>query len=124
MRNDLRVLVYKGSSGDIAWRVTASSLRTRRGRPPVHRVDVKLHDTSGQPPSQFVVADFLTTAVVRKERIADKSDNRMLILAHGILPLGDQQAILQSTDAGVDGQLNRRPVAVATAAAGATEYRL
>jgi hypothetical protein len=70
-----------------------------RAVPPVHRVDVKL-STSGQPPSQFVIADFLTTAVVRKDRIADKSDNRTLILAHGTLPLGDQQAIQKSTDSG------------------------
>ena len=70
-----------------------------RAVPPMHRVDVNL-SASGQPPTQFVVADFLATAVVGEDRITDNGDNRTLILSHGILPLRDQQAIEKSTDSG------------------------
>jgi hypothetical protein len=50
--------------------------------PPAHRIEMKL-GPSGQPPTQFMIADFPTSAVVREDRIADKSDDRMLALPAG-----------------------------------------
>jgi hypothetical protein len=63
-----------------------------RAVPPPHRIEVKL-GTSSQPPTQFMVADFPTSAVVREDRIANKSDDRMLILTFRMLPLSGRQTI-------------------------------
>jgi hypothetical protein len=70
-----------------------------RAIPPVHRVNVNL-STPGQPPTEFVIADFFATAVVREDRIGDQSDNRALIASHRRPPWPDQQAIQKSTDTG------------------------
>ena len=70
-----------------------------RAVPPVHRIEVKF-STFGQPPSQFVIADLPAAVVVREDRIADQSDNRMGVLSYGTLPPPARPAIQKPTDSG------------------------